>query len=157
MPEDDAALVDIAEYLPKIMRKLFGGRLTASNVWELTIPQLRALGLVALRPGATMGELSEELGIRLNAATGLAERLVQHGLLERKADPKDRRLVRLQLTKSGHRALTACRRERKRRVEEALQQLSADEQSQIAEALLLLYAALDETRRSADKRGGKGR
>jgi DNA-binding MarR family transcriptional regulator len=83
--------------------------------------------------------------------------LVQHGLLERKADPEDRRLVRLQLTKSGQRALTACRRERKRRVEEALQQLSADERTQIAEALLLLYGALDGTGRSAHEQEGKGR
>jgi DNA-binding MarR family transcriptional regulator len=157
MPENGAALIDIAEYLPKIMRKLFGRRLITSKAWELTIPQLLALGLAALRPGATMGELSEELGIRLNAATGLAERLVQHGLLERKADPEDRRLVRLQLTKSGHRALTACRRERKRRVEEALQQLSADERSQIAEALLLLYGALDRTAGGARRQGASGR
>ena len=155
MRNNSAALIDIAEYLPRIMRKLFGSRLITSNAWELTIPQLRALGLVALRPGTTMGELSEDLGIRLNAATGLADRLVQHGLVERGSDPEDRRLVRLQLTKSGHRALSACRRERKRRVEEALQRLSADEQSQIAEALLLLYGTLDGTARSAHKQEGK--
>jgi DNA-binding MarR family transcriptional regulator len=148
MPEESSALSDIAAYLPEIMRKLFGGRLIVSKAWELTIPQLRALSIVADRPGCTMGELAAGLGTRVNAATGLADRLVQHGLLERKADPGDRRLVRLRLTQSGRRAREACRREGRRRVKEALQRLSADEQSRIAAALVLLHSALDAPRPS---------
>jgi DNA-binding MarR family transcriptional regulator len=143
MTNKHGPLIEIAEYLPEIMRRLFGGRLIASGAWELTIPQLRALSLVADRPSCTMGELSESLGIGLSAATGLADRLVQHGLLEREADPEDRRLVRLRLTEAGRRAREACRSEKRRQVEEALQRLSADEQSQIAAALVLLHGALD--------------
>jgi len=157
MAERRSGLLDIAEYLPEIMRKLFGGRLIGSRAWELTIPQLRALSLTAHRPGCTMGELSQSLGIGLSAATGLADRLVQHGLLEREADPEDRRLVRLRLTKSGRRAQEACRRERRRQVEEALRRLSGREQSRIAEALLLLHRALDAAEPSARQRGGRAR
>jgi len=158
MPEKNSGLPDIAEYLPEIMRKLFGGRLIVSKAWELTIPQLRALSIVADRPGCTMGELAGGLGIRVNAATGLAERLVQHGLLEREADPADRRLVRLRLTESGRRAREACRRERRRRVDEALQRLSTDEQGQIAAALVLLHSALDAPKPSIrpSKEGKRG-
>jgi DNA-binding MarR family transcriptional regulator len=157
MPEKAGALLDIAEYLPEIMRKLFGGRLIVSKAWELTIPQLRALSIVADWPGCTMGELARGLGIRVNAATGLADRLVQHGLLERQADPADRRLVRLRLTESGRRAREACRRERRRRVKEALGHLSTAEQGQIARSLLLLHRALGAAETSARQRGGRGR
>jgi DNA-binding MarR family transcriptional regulator len=155
MTESSSGLLDIAEYLPEIMRKLFGGKLIASGAWELTIPQLRALSFAAHRPGCTMGELSESLGIGLSAGTGLADRLVQHGLLEREADPEDRRVVRLRLTESGRRAWEACRRERMRRVEEALRRLSAVEQRKIASALLLLHGALDASEPGAPQRGGK--
>jgi len=154
MLEKTNALFDIAECLPEIMRKLFGGRLITTDAWELTIPQLRALGFMARRPGCTMGELAESLGIRQNAATGLADRLVQHGLLEREADPEDRRLVRLRLTERGDHAREACRSERRRRVEEALRRLSAAQQGQIAAALLLLCQALDIAEPSARQRGG---
>jgi DNA-binding MarR family transcriptional regulator len=158
MPEKNSTLPDIAEYLPEIMRKLFGGRLIVSKAWELTIPQLRALSIVADRPGCTMGELAGGLGIRVNAATGLADRLVQHKLLEREADPADRRLVRLRLTASGRRAWEACRRERRRRVDEALQRLSTHEQGQIAAALVLLHSALDAPKASIrqSKEGKRG-
>jgi DNA-binding MarR family transcriptional regulator len=157
MPERNKALLDVAEYLPEIMRRLFGGRLIVSEAWELTVPQLRALSIVANRPGCTMGELATSLGIRINAATGVADRLVQHELLEREADPDDRRLVRLRLTESGRRAREACRRERRQRVKEALRHLSAAEQDQIATALLLLHRALDAGEPSARRRGGKVR
>ena len=157
MAEVSNALLDIAEYLPQIMRKLFGGGLIISPVWELTIPQLQALNIVANQPGCTMGGLAEGLGIQLNAATGLAGRLVQQGLLERSADPEDRRLVRLHLSESGCRAREACQHERRLRVNEALRHLSTAEQDQIAAALLLLYQALEATEPGGCQRGARER
>lgn len=136
---------EIAEHLPEIMRRLFGGRLIASGAWELTVPQLRALTFTADNADCTMGELARSLGIGLSAASGLVERLVQQGLVEREAAPNDRRLVCLRLTKAGRRAHEACRRERIRRVEAALLSLSAKEQAGIAAALALLRKALEAT------------
>jgi DNA-binding MarR family transcriptional regulator len=156
MPDKSNALPDIAEHLPGIMRKLFGGRLVVSKAWELTVPQLRALSTVAEQPGCTMGALARDLGIRVNAATGLADRLVHQGLLEREADPDDRRLVRLRLTESGRRARETCRRERRRRVEKALRHLSAAERDRIVGALLLLRRALDAAETSASEKEGDG-
>ena len=157
MEEVSNALLDIAEYLPRIMRKLFGGGLIISALWELTIPQLRALNIVANRPGCTMGALAEGLGVQLNAATGLASRLVQRGLLERSVDPEDRRLVRLHLSESGRRAREACQHEMRQRVKEALQHLSAGEQDRIATALLSLHGALEAAEAGACQQGVKER
>ena len=144
MSREDGGLLQIAEGLPEIMHKLFGRRLIASGAWELTIPQLRALTMVAGQRECSMGQLARSLGIGLSAATGLADRLVQHGLMEREVAPEDRRLVRLRLTEAGRRAREACRRERNRCVQEALRHLSAAERSRIAGALILLRKALDE-------------
>lgn len=154
MVEVSNALVDIAECLPEIMRRLFGGRLIVSAVWELTVPQLRALNIVANQPGCTMGGLAEALGIQLNAATGLAGRLVHQGLLERSTDTEDHRIVRLRLSESGLRVREACQRERSLRVKEALSHLSESEQEQIAAALSLLYRALEATEPNACRQGG---
>ncbi|MBP7868464.1 MAG: MarR family transcriptional regulator [Firmicutes bacterium] len=154
MPEKSGMLPDIAELLPEIMRKLFGGRLVVSKAWELSVPQLRVLSIVAEQPGCTMGALARSLGIGMSAATGIADRLVHQGLLEREGDPEDRRLVLLHLSESGRRAREACRRERRRRVEQALQRLSSHEQAQIAAALVILHRALDGPQPSVH-RGGK--
>jgi DNA-binding MarR family transcriptional regulator len=144
-PKKGTVLTEIDEYLPEIMRRLFGGRLISSGAWELTIPQLRVLTIVAGNADCTMGELARSLGISLSAATGLVDRLVQQGLIEREANPNDRRVVCLRLTEGGRRAREACRQERRRRVEAALRSLSAKEQTEIAAALALLHKALEAT------------
>lgn len=68
---------------------------------ELTMQQLRVLGLVAQEPGLTGQELGARLGVSAPTASGLVERLVEKGMLERTDDATDRRLRRLRLTEEG--------------------------------------------------------
>jgi DNA-binding MarR family transcriptional regulator len=48
-----------------------------------------------------MGELSKALDVALSTATRMVDELVNGGLAERVADPDDRRVVRVTLTKEG--------------------------------------------------------
>ncbi len=89
-----------------------------------------------------MGELAQELHITLGAATGLVDRLIAQNLVEREADPKDRRVVRVRVTQRGKRAHLARRREVRRRLARALQELSAEERARLVEGLTRLRKAL---------------
>jgi DNA-binding MarR family transcriptional regulator len=51
--------------------------------------------------GPTVGELAEQLWIRHHSAVGLADRLMQRGLVERVRGADDRRQVRIRLTPAG--------------------------------------------------------
>jgi DNA-binding MarR family transcriptional regulator len=51
--------------------------------------------------GPTVGQVAEQLFIRHHSAVGLADRLEQHGLIERARPDQDRRHVRLRLTRRG--------------------------------------------------------
>ena len=51
--------------------------------------------------GLSQVDLAEVLELQPISLVRLLDRLVEHGLLERKADPKDRRANRLYLTESG--------------------------------------------------------
>lgn len=137
-----ALLVEIADALPEMMRLLARSRPISSGDWELTIVQMRALGLIGEHPDCTMGELARRLGIGLSATTALADRLLQQGLIEREADPADRRLVCLRLARAGRRAREGVRRERRRRVAAAMGQLTTGELEQVANAFALLRKAL---------------
>jgi len=53
----------------------------------------------------TINELARQLLIKHNSAVGLVDRLVEQGLLARRAAADDRRKVRLQLTARGLRVL----------------------------------------------------
>ncbi|MDO8670099.1 MAG: MarR family transcriptional regulator [Dehalococcoidia bacterium] len=68
---------------------------------DLTMPQLKVLLTVALNQGVTMTHLSRAVGMTLSTATGVADRLVAEGHVQREHDPHDRRLVLLRPTRSG--------------------------------------------------------
>ncbi|MCH8686559.1 MarR family winged helix-turn-helix transcriptional regulator [Pedomonas mirosovicensis] len=57
--------------------------------------------------GLTVGALAERLMLRPHSATGLANRLVQHGLVARQPAPQDRRQVVLALTDQANALLTS--------------------------------------------------
>lgn len=49
----------------------------------------------------TIGEIATDLMLRHHSAVGLVDRAVDAGLVERRSDPNDQRVVRLRLTAVG--------------------------------------------------------
>jgi len=68
---------------------------------DLTIAQVRLLFLLRSRDGQTMSELAEQFGVALPTMTRLADRAARDHLVVRAEDPRDRRLVRLFITRDG--------------------------------------------------------
>jgi DNA-binding MarR family transcriptional regulator len=56
--------------------------------------------------GPTVGDVAHYLGLRHNSTVGLVDRAASAGLITRRTDEDDRRVVRLRLTPAGRRALT---------------------------------------------------
>jgi DNA-binding MarR family transcriptional regulator len=144
MSHPDLTVTQIAELLPEVMRRLAGGRSVPTGMREVTIPQARALRAVASSEACTMGELAGSLHVTMGAATGLVDRLVQQGLVQREPDANDRRIVRVRLTAAGRRAHAAVVRGARRRLSAALEKLSPEQRGQIAAALVVLRDALGE-------------
>ena len=69
--------------------------------YDLTLQQLRAFAFVLAREQTSISKVAEGLGIRPNVATGIVQRLVDRGLLERREDVDDRRIRLLTVTERG--------------------------------------------------------
>ena len=67
----------------------------------VTMPQLRALVLVATRPDVNASAVAAALDVHPSNATRLLDRLVQAGLLQRSESTTDRRNLLLSLTAQG--------------------------------------------------------
>src|SRR5262245_26922130 len=65
---------------------------------EMPIAQLRCLHVIAYEEGQKMQEVAQKLELKLPAVSQIVERLVKRGMVERRPDPNDRRVVRLALT-----------------------------------------------------------
>lgn len=68
---------------------------------QLTAPQIHAVGWLGRDRMLTMGELARRLCISEKTATGVVDRLVSAGRVQRERDPSDRRLVCVSLTEAG--------------------------------------------------------
>lgn len=87
---------------------------------DVTMAQMKALYLVAARGSLHMSALADLLGVTLSTGSGLVDRLVDQGLLERRHDELDRRHVMVRLTPSGTDLLERMRELSSRRVRSML-------------------------------------
>jgi DNA-binding MarR family transcriptional regulator len=89
------------------LRRFLAFSAAAAEAAGLTPRQHQALLAIkgAEAEAVTVGELAEQLQIRHHSATELADRLVQAGLVDRAADPLDRRRVLLRLTAAAEAVL----------------------------------------------------
>ncbi|WP_433074679.1 MarR family winged helix-turn-helix transcriptional regulator [Dactylosporangium sp. CA-052675] len=122
MPKDartvDAAIAgpEAVEALLTASRALVGiaARSLADIDPDVTLPQYRALVVLAARGPQRVADISAELQVAPSTGTRMCDRLVRKGLARRSRPTSDRRVVRLTLTAAGRRLVqrvTESRRE----------------------------------------------
>jgi DNA-binding MarR family transcriptional regulator len=67
----------------------------------MTVAQLRILLLLHTDGASRMSSIAAKLGIAVSTGTGTIDNLVKKGLVERSADPEDRRVVTCYLSLPG--------------------------------------------------------
>jgi len=78
------------------------GKMAAKGV--TTAAQSGVLFFLGEQDGALIGEAADALDLAPSAMTGLIDRMTRAELVERRADPKDGRAMRLHLTQKGYAA-----------------------------------------------------
>lgn len=100
---------EFLEALTKASRKIrtaFNQRVTAHG---LTYPRARALWRLAERPDMAQAELACELELEQATMVRLLDRMEEHGLIERRSSPHDRRVKLIALTPHGEEQATMVR------------------------------------------------
>lgn len=95
-------------------------------------PQQGQLLCVLMPQPYGMGELSAMLGLAKSSLTGLVDRTARNGLVERLADARDTRAVRVALTGEGSRLADEFYTDACRRIEALADVLAADERAALA-------------------------
>lgn len=122
------------------------GRLVQGTV---TMGQLHVLWLLQHHGAMPMSRLAELVGVSLSNATGIIDRMEEHGLVERSRVSNDRRLVLVQPADAGLRALSETETHRRDRLRSVLSHLSATERPIVLAALQSLRRALSAEAESA--------
>ena len=80
---------------------------------DVTLPQYRALVVLATRGPQRVVDISTELGVTPSTGTRMCDRLVRKGLIRRYRSTTDRRAVRLTLTPAGRSLVDEVTRRRR--------------------------------------------
>lgn len=101
----------------------------------VTLPQLRALMLVASRRNLNLNTLAQAMQIHPSNATRVCDRLVSAGLLERRSSSTDRRSLLLELTDDGARLIDSVTAMRRAAIAEVLAQVPPSRRRALAAAM----------------------
>lgn len=121
----------------------------------VTRPQWRALLYLARVEGPTQSELADFLEVERITLCRMIDRLAEAGLVERRADPLDRRVWRLHLTDAAHGVVDRLARIGAELEAEALAQIGPAEQTLLRETLTRMRDGL--SKRGGDDRGRNAR
>lgn len=119
---------------------------------DLTVAQVRLLFLLMARDGQSMTELADQFGVALPTMTRLVDRVAQDRLVVRGEDPRDRRLVRLFITREGVRAAGAVETAARAFMERIFERMGDERTAVFIEALRDFKVAADESAAGAEFR-----
>jgi DNA-binding MarR family transcriptional regulator len=137
---------DLAEQLDDVVLAVF--RSATADRTQLSLTAAAVLARLQREGPARLTELATGEGITQPSMTTLVARLVAAGLVDRAADPTDRRAVVLTLTPAGAELLARRRATRTDRLVPHLADLSPDERRRIAAAMPALTRLAGAVRRS---------
>ncbi len=107
-------------------------------VVDLPVGQARTLIHLSVAGRRRMGELADDLGVKLPTATRIVDRLVERGLAARSSCEDDRRVVWVQATPEGDAIANAARRFRRGIMVSRLGRLDGHQREALLRALDLL-------------------
>ena len=122
--------------VPKTMRAI-RTHMRAAAQSELTVPQFRIFNYLA-RHKTTNGELAEWMGVTAPTMTRMVDALEKRRLITRQCPDQDKRQVTLTLTPQGRVKYNYVRKTVEKEFEKKLSKLTARQQKDLLEGLLLL-------------------
>lgn len=111
---------------------------------EMTMPRFDLLANLCRADGQTLASLSRRMLVTAGNLTGLVDRAARDGMVERRADPSDRRAWRVHVTPKGQRAFRDAERRHAARVAKLFAGLTPAELATLMRLLDKLRAALRE-------------
>jgi DNA-binding MarR family transcriptional regulator len=104
------------------------------QIAELTLTQVQVLRAVREAP-RTLGKLGQQVGLSATSVTRMVDRLERRGLVGRRRESDDRRLVQVHLEPAGERLLGQAKVMRGSNLHQAVEAMTSDERGRLTASL----------------------
>jgi DNA-binding MarR family transcriptional regulator len=111
---------------------------------EVTLPQYRALVVLASRGPQRVVDLAAVLDVNASTATRMCDRLARKGLIRRQRLSTDRRSVRVSISAPGRELVAAVTRRRRREVQAIVERMTPQQREQLVATLRMFADAAGE-------------
>jgi len=118
-----AILGELSDWTPDERIRIFRTGIDGS----LSLTQLHALSTLEVQGPLSMGRLADELDVSVASVTGIVDRLEERGLIERRPQTTDRRVIEVHLTATGGQVFAHLAELRRARLAGILEGLSDEE------------------------------
>ncbi len=121
---------------------------------ELTMSQLKVLLWLHSRGVSRVSEVASALGTSQAVASGVLDRLVHHGLVERMGDPADRRVVLCNLSTEGKALAHRLWQSSIEQSRALLEMMTVEELRSVRDAVDMIFRVLKRVGGEVGSRGG---
>ena len=132
----------ITEIMPVIMKEF--ARRQANELFKskITLPQFLILNFLHNSGESKMKELAKFMKVTTAAMTGIVDRLVRDKYVARHYDPKDRRIIKINLTAKGNNLVNKASQERRDMIISVFGKISEEERRDYLRILTHIYEIL---------------
>lgn len=131
------------QIIPEIMKGFVHRQDNDVYKGKITLPQLLILELLSRQGASKMTELAKHMKVSTAASTGIVQRLVLLGYVQREYDSSDRRIVRIKLTPKGTELLKKISQQRTQSVIKIFGQISENDRGEYLRILMQVKDILD--------------
>jgi DNA-binding MarR family transcriptional regulator len=139
--ERDRLIRRITEYQQRMQQVMTANRFHPLLYSTLTMQQFKVLLILSYTGGSPGQELAGIMGASLATMTGIVDRLVAAGLVDRREDPHDRRIRRVTLTDAGRAHVDEIVVAGREHLQAVLRRLDTDDLRVVEQAMSLLTSA----------------
>lgn len=137
-------LVELTDVIRQVMKKMATQWSKVAD-YGLSLSQTSMLEKLASEGPQKASHLAEALNITTGGITGIADKLIAGGLVERKRDDEDRRIVYLAITPLGRSTLKRAIRQRERFIETCFSQLTESELQSLVQIYKKILSTLEQS------------
>ncbi|MCF7875155.1 MAG: MarR family transcriptional regulator [Candidatus Omnitrophica bacterium] len=137
-------LTDTISYIQRLAHNMLKEKSDAFIKGKITLPQYLVLDLVYRKNALKMKDIAFGLKVSLPAASGLVDRLARLKMIRRIPDNQDRRVILIDLTKSGKKTVEDVSKKRKEVIEKIFSPLTSRERQNYLNILNKIKKKFDE-------------
>jgi len=135
---------EMAHLMPRFIREVLRRQFKTLKTREITISQMIILTLLQEKKRSKMNEIAKALSVTTSAATGLVGRMVKTSLLKRIVDPKDRRVINIEMTEKGRHIIEDIQKQRYKMMMQMFAKVTPIERKRYLGTVKKIYHTLTE-------------